>query len=278
LLTGAVKRHLPELPVLGALLRDVALTLPARHLGLVPADEVGGAEALIEHAAARMADIDIERLIGLAQPSRCGQMSGLPGLPPLGRHTAVARDDAFLFTYEATLAGWRRQGAAISSFSPLADETPDPDADAVYLPGGYPELHAGKLAAASGFLGGLRRAAGAGRAIYGECGGYMVLGETLVDADGKSHRMAGLLPLVTSFAAPRRHLGYRVARLLADGPLGAAGTRFRGHEFHYATILSEGNADPLFAIADSSGNDLGHAGLRRGTVAGSFIHLIDREA
>ena len=89
--------------------------------------------------------------------------------------------------------------------------------------------------------------------------------------------MAGLLPLATSFAAPRRHLGYRLATLLPTGPLGSAGTRFRGHEFHYASIVAESDADRLFALTDASGNDLGSAGLKRGPVFGSFIHLIDRE-
>jgi cobyrinic acid a,c-diamide synthase len=123
----------------------------------------------------------------------------------------------------------------------------------------------------------LREAAAAGKVIYGECGGYMVLGETLTDAGGGTHRMAGLLPLATSFAAPRRHLGYRRATLLANGPLGGVGARFRGHEFHYASIVAEGDADRLFAVSDASGNALGQAGLRHGSVTGSFIHLVDRE-
>jgi cobyrinic acid a,c-diamide synthase len=89
--------------------------------------------------------------------------------------------------------------------------------------------------------------------------------------------MAGLLPLRTSFAERRLHLGYRRARLLRDGPLGPAGTRFRGHEFHYSSVLVEGAADPLFAAEDALGNDLGPAGLQRGRVCGSFLHLIDRE-
>jgi cobyrinic acid a,c-diamide synthase len=284
LLTDAIARHLPELPVLGALPGDAGLTLPARHLGLVPANELGDAEALIQSVAARVAaSLDIDRLIGLARPAQSQAVShtpGLPllaGLPPLGTHIAIARDSAFLFSYEATVTGWRRQGAELSFFSPLADEAPSPGADAVYLPGGYPELHAGKLEAAARFLAGLRRASASGKAIYGECGGYMVLGEVLIDAEGTAHRMAGLLPLKTSFAERRRHLGYRTARLLVAGPLGAEGARFRGHEFHYATIVAEGGADPLFAIGDASGNGLGHAGLQRDNVAGSFIHLIDTE-
>ena len=201
-------------------------------------------------------------------------------LPPLGAHIAVARDDAFVFAYPAVLEGWRRQGAELSFFSPLADAMPNPAADAIYLPGGYPELHAGRLAAARRFVAGLRRAAMAGTAIYGECGGYMVLGEALTDSEGRVHRMAGLLPLATSFAERRLHLGYRGASLLGDGVLGPEGARFRGHEFHYATTVSAGGAaaEPLFGLADASGNDLGASGLRQGPVAGSFIHLIDRAA
>jgi cobyrinic acid a,c-diamide synthase len=278
LLSEAIVRHLPGTPVLGALSRDASLTVASRHLGLVPAGETEAIDRLIDTAATRIAsDFDIERLITLAKSSSCCATPGTVGLRAFGQHIAIARDDAFLFTYEAMLAGWHQQGAALSYFSPLADEAPDPTADAIYLPGGYPELHAGRLAAASGFLGGLRQAASAGKAIYGECGGYMVLGEALTDASGATHRMAGLLPLTTSFVEPRRHLGYRAARLFAAGLLGAEGARFRGHEFHYASIVAEGDADPLFAIADASGGDLGRAGLRRGSVAGSFIHLIDRE-
>jgi cobyrinic acid a,c-diamide synthase len=279
LLTGAIARALPGLPVLGALGQDEGLALPARHLGLVPAGERHEAKALIGRAASLIGEnIDVARTVALARPSRRGQPAGAPGLSPPGSRIAVARDDAFLFAYEATLAGWRRQGAALSFFSPLADERPHPAADAIYLPGGYPELHAGRLAAADSFLGGLRRAAATGAAIYGECGGYMVLGETLADAHGRTHRMAGLLPLATSFAAPRRQLGYRAAVLASAGPLGDKGTRFRGHEFHYAAIVEEGGAEPLFAVADALGRELGHAGLRRGKIAGSFIHLIDRAA
>ncbi len=278
LLSEAIVRHLPEVVVLGAVPAMANLTLRARHLGLVPADELDGAAALIGNAGAQIAEaLDVERLIALARPSRCPPPAmPVTPLPALGRHIAIARDDAFLFAYEATLAGWRRQGAAISFFSPLADELPAADADAVYLPGGYPELHAGHLASATRFFSGLQAAAGAGRAIYGECGGYMALGETLTDAAGVAHRMAGLLPLATSFAERRRHLGYRAVTLLTRTPLGDAGTRFRGHEFHYATIVAEGVAEPLFAVADAGGADLGRAGLRRGSVAGSFIHLIDR--
>jgi len=99
-----------------------------------------------------------------------------------------------------------------------------------------------------------------------------------VDATGTHHRMAGLLPLETSFAQRKLHLGYRTARTLSDTRLGRAGTTYRGHEFHYATVISEDNASPLFAAANARGDDLGSAGMSVGSVSGSFIHLIDREA
>src|SRR5690606_27249216 len=164
-------------------------------------------------------------------------------------------------------------------FSPLADEVPDAAADAVYLPGGYPELHAARLAGNLRFLGGLRAAAARGAAIYGECGGYMVLGRGLEDAEGQRHAMAGLVPLGSSFRNPERHLGYRCATLAADCPFGAAGAAYRGHEFHYARIIgTEGPAaSALFRVSDAAGGDLGFAGQRHGRVSGSFLHVIDRE-
>jgi cobyrinic acid a,c-diamide synthase len=197
-------------------------------------------------------------------------------LPPLGQRIAVARDVAFAFTYPAMLEGWRSAGAELTLFSPLADEPPAADVDAVFLPGGYPELHAGRLAGNQRFLAGLAAAARGGAVIYGECGGYMVLGRGLVDASGARHAMAGLLPLETSFAERRRQLGYRQARLAAAGPLGKAGAAFRGHEYHYATITEEGAGMPLFAAADADGSDLGTTGRVSERVMGSFLHLVDR--
>jgi cobyrinic acid a,c-diamide synthase len=281
LLTSALARHLPELPCLGTLPQQPEMALPRRHLGLVPAGErAAAAEAAITAAAAAVAaHVDVERLTALARPSTDADFARtavLAPLPPLGGRMAVARDDAFLFAYPAVLEGWRWLGTELSFFSPLADEPPDPTADAVYLPGGYPELHPGRLAAAERFWAGLRQAAAGGRVVYGECGGYMALGETLTDAAGQVHRMAGLLPLATSFAERRLHLGCREAVLLHDGPLGAAGSRFRGHEFHYATTLAAAGGAPLFGMTDASGNDLGTGGLQRGQVSGSFLHLIDR--
>ena len=189
-------------------------------------------------------------------------------LPPLGQTIAIARDRAFAFAYPHLLHNWRKAGAALRFFSPLADEAPDPAADAVFLPGGYPELHAGRLAGNATFLSGVRDARGL---VYGECGGYMVLGEALVDAEGRSHAMAGLLPVVTSFAARQLHLGYRELTPLPGAPWSKA---LRGHEFHYSTLVSEGAADRLFAARDTVGDALPPMGLRREQVCGSYAHVI----
>jgi cobyrinic acid a,c-diamide synthase len=260
------------LPVLGAIPRDPALGLPERHLGLVQAGEHGSLQCFIAGAAKVVAaGCDMAAIERLAR-RRSAPSRNLPRLPPPGQRIALARDDAFAFAYPHLLDGWRRAGAEIAIFSPLADEAPDENADAVFLPGGYPELHAGRLAAADTFRAGLKRKAAEGAAIYGECGGYMTLGRGLVDATGARHAMLGLLPLETSFAARRLHLGYRRATALGTFPFDGEVT---AHEFHYATILSEGPALPLFQIEDALGDSLGHAGLREGRVAGSFLHVID---
>lgn len=263
------------IPILGALPQAADLVLPSRHLGLIQARETADLAAILARAGEFIArHLDLAALIALARSPVLAQPAECPLVPPLGQRIAVARDDAFAFAYPALLEGWRQAGSELSLFSPLADQAPDPAADAVYLPGGYPELQAGKLAANANFLSGLRASALAGAVIYGECGGYMVMGDSLTDAGGKAHAMAGLLRLSTSFAARKLHLGYRQVRALGDeSVLGAPGSRYRGHEFHYASILGE-QGEPLFAAADAAGQDLGQHGLRSGRIMGSFVHLL----
>lgn len=276
LLRRACFEHLST-PILGCVPRDDRLALPSRHLGLVQAVEHPALEPFFEAAAdLAEAELDLDRLQRLAAPPSVSLLGpDARPVPALGQRIAVARDAAFAFAYPAILESWRRHGVELLPFSPLADEPPDAAADAVYLPGGYPELHAGRLAANGRFLGGLRAAAGRGAFVYGECGGYMALGERLVDADGASHRMAGLLPLATSFAEPALHLGYRRVGLLSACPLGLEGTAFRGHEFHHARELERGG-HPLFRARCAQGRELGQQGSRQGSAAGSFLHLIDR--
>jgi cobyrinic acid a,c-diamide synthase len=265
-----------QIRVLGMVGHDSTLALPERHLGLVQAREHKLSRMVDNARAAIAAGIDLEAVLALAAPARVSALAAkAPPLPPLGQRIAVADDAAFAFAYEHVLAGWRAAGAAITRFSPLADEAPAADCDAVFLPGGYPELHALRLSNARKFRDGVYAAALRGAAVYGECGGYMALGDALIDAKGASHAMLGLLPVVTSFARPQLHIGYRTLTLAGETPLGAAGARFRGHEFHFSGVASEADTERLFEIADSDGTALGHSGLRRGTVFGSYIHLID---
>lgn len=264
-------------PVLGALPRLETLSLPDRHLGLVPAGEHDALEGFLDKAADAVArHIDTAALRSLARPAQIPSSAKLDSLPSLGQRIAVAKDAAFVFAYRHLLDGWRNQGAELLPFSPLADEPPSSHADSVYLPGGYPELHAGHLASSARFLDGLRAAASRHIPIYGECGGYMVLGRTLEDADGITHPMAGLLPLDTSFAKRRLHLGYRHATAATATPFGPAGINLRGHEFHYSSIAAEDTAQPLFHARDARGTDLGSMGTLRGSVMGSFLHIVDR--
>ena len=209
------------------------------------------------------------------RPVRYRKTSADHGLPPLGQRIAVARDQAFAFSYPLLLDGWRNAGAEILPFSPLADEAPDPAADAVYLPGGYPELHAGKLAANATFMKAVRLAAARGARVFGECGGYMVLGRGLEDEAGHRHAMAGLLDLETSFVGAKLTLGYRSAVVEAAGNALPQGWRLlKGHCFHYARLVRE-QGTPLMQQRDTVGDALGPAGLVSGTVSGSFLHVID---
>jgi cobyrinic acid a,c-diamide synthase len=264
------------LPVVGAILRDPTLNLPERHLGLVQAEEHGDLMAHLDRLA-DMAErsLDLDRIIALAapMPSTSADFSG--ALPPPGQRIALARDAAFTFLYPHVAAHWQSAGAEIVPFSPLADEAPREDCDVCWLPGGYPELHAGRLAAAARFRAGLKKFAER-KPVHGECGGFMVLGEALEDADGRTHEMLGLLGHSTSFAKRKMNLGYRQAKLLADCPLGPAGAVVRGHEFHYAQMTAPGSDEKLAELADGQGNPLGAFGGRRGYVTGTFFHAIAR--
>lgn len=251
----------------GAIPRDDALAAPSRHLGLVQAAEHDDIERFIAAAAVTIADrVDLDALVSASAPLAPAQ-GPAAYLPPIGQRIAVASDVAFAFSYPHMLSEWRAAGAEVSVFSPLDDEAPDEAADAVFLPGGYPELHAGRLAAANRFKAGM---AGFKGRIYGECGGYMMLGEGLVDADGDRHEMLGLLPLTTSFATRKLTLGYR--RLTAQG--GPFAGVLMAHEFHYATIQEERTAPRLFAATDADGAALPEMGMRVGHVSGSFAHII----
>jgi len=278
------------IPVLGALPRGGVPVLPERHLGLVQAGEIENISAMIEALADVVEKcVDVEALLNSLPPLRgkAGwgvlqqtQQAELPPtliLPLKGggdkKRIALARDVAFSFMYPHILAAWKDAGATVLPFSPLNNEAPDPSADLCWLPGGYPELYAEKLSGNRNFLQGLREFTKT-KPVHGECGGYMVLGDTLVDKEGKSWPMAGLLPLTTSFAKRKIHLGYRAVTLTADSPIGKNGQLIRGHEFHYASIIEQGTAQALGEATDAGGTALGPVGQKIGPVSGTFFHAV----
>jgi cobyrinic acid a,c-diamide synthase len=253
------------IPILGALYRNTELETPSRHLGLVQAAEhpdlsafLGKAADLVEQA------VDLSAVLALARPCQSAKTKANI-LPPPAQRIAVASDRAFAFAYPHLLSAWRSFGAEISFFSPLADQAPD-NHDLVILPGGYPELHAGRLSAADT----CRTAMAKSPQVYGECGGYMTMGDGLTDAQGNRHAMLGLLRLETSFAKRKIHLGYRSLT-----PFGGIWAQpLSSHEFHYATTVSA-QGDPLFKATDAAGETLQQMGLINGPHSGSFAHVID---
>jgi len=269
--------------VLGSIKRNPDMEMPERHLGLVQAGEYENLDRFINEMADVMeASIDIDAVLKAAceintqngGSARGGDIS--VSLPPPGQRIAIARDKAFTFLYPHLAREWREAGAELVPFSPLANEGPSMDCDICWLPGGYPELHAGILADADKFKSTMQQFAET-KPVHGECGGFMVLGEKLEDAGGTNHVMLGLLGHETSFARRKLNLGYRRAELMTDCPLGPKGASLRGHEFHYARVITPGDDVPLVALSDGIGNKIGPSGARRGHVTGTFFHAIARE-
>lgn len=265
---AALKRI--NMPVLGAIPRDKTLSLPARHLGLIQAEEHPDLKKQLEHLGDYIEKyVDIDAVINKAQNIDIPNKKAYYALPPPGQYIAIARDAAFSFIYPHILEGWKQQGASIEFFSPLANQPPPEYCDACWLPGGYPELYAGQLANADRFIKGIRDFS-QNRPIHGECGGYMVMGERLIDEHGETHKMTGLLSHSTSFAKRKMHLGYRRALL----PHSKSEHILHGHEFHYATLIERGNDIPYADLTDGTGTPIGPEGGRRGQITGCFFHSI----
>ena len=261
-----------DVPLLGMIPSDERMALPSRHLGLVQAGETTALDERLDAIAAVVAEsCDLDAIRAAAGPTADAARPVATGRPP-GQRIALAQDAAFTFLYPHLVEGWRRAGAEILPFSPLADEPPPASCDACWLPGGYPELHAPRLAAGTRFLAGLRRFADRAP-VHGECGGYMVLGRTLVDGEGVCHAMAGLLPADFSFARRKLHLGYRRVRWRRPMPFAPQGGEARGHEYHHCTMVPLDSPD-LADVADGEGNPLPPAGHGMGRVTGSFFHVI----
>ncbi len=270
----------PELPFLGGLVRDEALAMPERHLGLVTAVEGG----LAGEDLARLADwleagLDLDRLLtALPEVEPAGgeaDPASRDGRPPV--RLGVARDEAFCFYYPENLRRLEAAGAELVFFSPLADQTLPAGLDGLYLGGGYPELFAKKLSNNSQLRRQIYEFGRSGRPIYAECGGMMFLGRELVDLTGRSWPMAGLLPLSARMSGRLKSLGYREVTLAEDSILGPAGTVARGHEFHYSEPTAfdgDGEAgDGAYRVVGRKGPSPETKGYRRWNVLASYVHL-----
>ncbi len=271
ILRGALRAL--DIPLVGVLHKNQNFVVPSRHLGLVLPSDIEGMDAFINSVGAHIASqLDLDLVQTLARPLPNQNYS--QRLAPLGQHIAIARDKAFAFIYAHWLEGWRNAGAKLSFFSPLNDEAPNSDCDAVFLPGGYPELHGERLANAHKFSVGLKAARSRNALIYGECGGYMVLGQSLTDKQGKTHKMTGLLPHSSAIDQPRRVLGYRALRHASPLPWD---TELAGHEFHYSSASAH-SLPPLFEAQDATGNVLCAMGGKDRNVMGSYAHVIDMKS
>lgn len=243
----------------GALPRDEDASLPERHLGIFQASEIGDLTARLDKLAdslAATAAVDLPPAVDFPD-------TPMPALPPLlaGKTIAIARDTAYSFIYPANLDTLSALGARLSFFSPLAGD-PLPECGGVWLPGGYPELHAPALAARQDFWTALKAHVAAGKPLLAECGGMMGLFDTLVDKAGNSHAMGGLLPGRTVMQAKLAALGTQAAEF----PEG----RINGHTFHYSRCETE--LAPALWAARLDGSD-GEAIYRRQGLLASYLHL-----
>jgi cobyrinic acid a,c-diamide synthase len=276
-----------DVPVVGTVWRDGILALPARYLGLVPAQESMANIQALGSIVAR--HVDVDKVLAVAQSA--GPLPELPdehvadSAQPVGLgltsvtgrkivphiRLGLAYDDAFSFYYPETLEAFANTGIEIVPFSPLADPVPPADVDLLYFGGGFPEIFAAQLAENRSMLAGVRAAARRGTFIYAECGGLMYLGEHCIDAAGKSYALAGILPVITQMGTERAQLGYRELTMLRDTVLGPAGMRLRGHEFHWSRLLH-----PLprkYAAYRLDGPGDIWEGYASETILASYIHV-----
>ena len=254
-----LRESLPEgIELLGAIPRNEAMNIPDRHLGLVQAGELGDLDQRLDAAAEVLAEAGLD---GLPLPVTLEAETPKPPPPLLaGVRVAIARDAAFSFTYRANLDLLRAMGAELSFFSPLVDSAL-PDTDALWLPGGYPELHGATLAGNQPMLEAIRAHYAAGKPMLAECGGLMACVEELVDHDGQSHRLLGLMPGQASMAGRLQALGLQ--------GLDTEQGQLRGHTYHHSRL--ETDWQPLARTRKLAGTEAEPVYCRNGLVA-SYFH------
>jgi cobyrinic acid a,c-diamide synthase len=266
--------HYTGLPVVGYLPRREDLTLPERHLGLVPTVEGKVSREILNRIIAQcQATFDLPAILKIAEgfkaPVPTNSVFPLsPVKPSVG--IAVARDEAFSFYYQDSLDLLEARGAELVPFSPLQDTALPPGVSGIYIGGGFPELYAPELAANAAMREAVRNAARDGMPVYAECGGLMYLGESTGDFEQKSYDMAGVLPVASRIHSPKLSLGYRTVKALRDNPLLPTGETVRGHEFHWSVLASGEEKANAYAIVD--GGDR-REGFQQGNVLASYVHL-----
>ena len=275
-LTDAMEDNV-DMPCLGGLYRDGSLAIPERHLGLVTMED----HPLTDEMIGRLADaiensIDLDALLDrlpeVGRPEDIPRPEAVPGGNRV--RIGIARDNAFCFYYQDNFELLAAFGAEPVFFSPAADPALPPDIHGLYFGGGYPELFARRLSENTTMRAAVRTCAEAGMPIYGECGGFMYLCESLEDIDGRAHPMAGVFPFTTRMSSRLKSLGYREVTLDDDVLLGPAGQVIRGHEFHYSDLsAATGSVDTAYRVTGRTGMESPPEGYRSGRCLGSYIHL-----
>lgn len=267
--------HYTGVRVLGYLPRSDSLSLPERHLGLVPTAEEPLDDSFIKELVSRcQANFDIPGILRLAEQAAVPRSEAAlfpPEPEPAVVKIGIARDRAFSFYYQDSLDLLEAWGAELVPFSPLEDRELPGNISGIYIGGGFPELYAGQLAENEPFITAIKKAAGQGMPLYAECGGLMYLGRSIRDLEGKEHRMVGLIPLSSQINSPRLHLGYRTVTALADSPILRKGETVRGHEFHWSVPETEsGNGTPAYSVMEEEGR---REGFIKNNLLASYIHL-----
>jgi len=267
------------IPVLGYLKKDKEITIPERHLGLIPSTENKNPSTLYARLGEMTLEtVDIDRLIEIAKSTN--------GFPEYNKtifqdsdrnydiKIALAKDEAFCFYYQDDIELFESLGAKICYFSPLNDERIPDDVDGIFIGGGFPELYAERLMQNTGMRDSISEASDQGKLIYGECGGMMYLLEKMIDTEGRPFKMCGVLKGTSKMENKRQGLGYVTVNALYDNPICKRGDTFRAHEFHWSRLLDVQN-DTVFAYETrkSNGKHCGLDGMYKDNIIASYTHV-----
>jgi len=266
--------HYTGIGVLGYIPRRDSLSLPERHLGLIPTVEGSTSEDFLRRLVAQCeATFDIPRILHLSEQAVIPEAKSIL-FPPIRKPSvakiAVARDKAFSFYYQDSLDLLEAWGAELVPFSPLQDTDLPQGISGLYIGGGFPELYAVELANNESARQAIKIAASQGMPIYAECGGLMYLGRNIRDLQGNEYPMAGAIPVSSQIDSPRLSLGYRTVQALGDGPILRQGEKARGHEFHWSVLDSSADAANAYRILDKEGRQ---EGFQKRKLLASYIHL-----